>query len=65
LSLIGLNDCVPTSFRIRGAAAYIATPLKGKAKVGLLTHDQLQFLVPRFAAIRDALKDIFRRHHRG
>jgi ribose transport system substrate-binding protein len=40
------------------AAAYIKTRLKGKAKVVLLTHDQLQFLAPRFAAIRDSLKDI-------
>ena len=40
------------------AATYIKTHLKGKAKVVLLTHDQLQFLAPRFAAIRDSLKDI-------
>ncbi len=40
------------------AAAYIKTRLKGKAKVVLLTHDQLQFLAPRFVAMRDALKDI-------
>jgi ribose transport system substrate-binding protein len=40
------------------AAGYIKTDLKGKAKVVLLTHDQLQFLAPRFAAIRDSLKDI-------
>jgi ribose transport system substrate-binding protein len=40
------------------AAGYIKSRLKGKAKVVLLTHDQLQFLAPRFAAIRDSLKDI-------
>jgi ribose transport system substrate-binding protein len=40
------------------AAAYIATRLKGKAKVVLLTHDSLQFLAPRFVAMRDSLKDI-------
>ena len=40
------------------AAAYIRTRLKGKAKVVLLTHDSLQFLAPRFAAMRDSLKDI-------
>jgi ribose transport system substrate-binding protein len=40
------------------AATYIKTRLKGKAKVVLLTHDQLQFLAPRFAAMRDSLKDI-------
>lgn len=38
------------------AAAYIRTRLKGKAKVVLLTHDSLQFLAPRFTAMRDALK---------
>jgi ribose transport system substrate-binding protein len=40
------------------AAGYIKTHLKGKAKVVLLTHDQLQFVAPRFAAMRDSLKDI-------
>jgi ribose transport system substrate-binding protein len=40
------------------AASYIKTRLKGKAKVVLLTHDQLQFLAPRFTAMRDSLKDI-------
>ncbi len=40
------------------AADYIRGKLRGKAKVVLLTHDSLQFLAPRFAAIRDALRDI-------
>lgn len=40
------------------AADYIRTRLKGKAKVVLLTHDTLQFLAPRFVAMRDALKSI-------
>jgi ribose transport system substrate-binding protein len=40
------------------AAAYIRTRLNGKAKVVLLTHDSLQFLAPRFAAIRDSLRDM-------
>ena len=40
------------------AAAYIKSQLKGKANVVLLTHDSLQFLSPRFAAMRDALKDM-------
>ena len=40
------------------AAAYIRTHLRGKAKVVLLTHDSLQFLAPRFAAMRDAFKDM-------
>jgi ribose transport system substrate-binding protein len=40
------------------AVTYIKTRLKGKAKVVLLTHDSLQFLAPRFAAMRDSLKAI-------
>ena len=40
------------------AAAYIRERLGGKAKVVLLTHDSLQFLAPRFTAMRDSLKDI-------
>jgi ribose transport system substrate-binding protein len=38
------------------AAAYIRTRLGGKAKVVLLTHDNLQFLAPRFTAMRDTLR---------
>jgi ribose transport system substrate-binding protein len=38
------------------AAAYIKSRLNGKAKVVLLTHDSLQFLAPRFTAMRDSLK---------
>jgi ribose transport system substrate-binding protein len=38
------------------AAAYIEAHLDGKAKVVLLTHDNLQFLAPRFAAMRDSLR---------
>ncbi|MBC7736217.1 MAG: sugar ABC transporter substrate-binding protein [Candidatus Saccharibacteria bacterium] len=40
------------------AAAYIDTQLHGHANVVLLTHDGLEFLVPRFAAIRDALRKL-------
>jgi ribose transport system substrate-binding protein len=40
------------------AAAYIKSRLGGTAKVVLLTHDSLQFLAPRFVAMRDSLKDI-------
>ncbi len=40
------------------AAGYIKDRLKGKANVVLLTHDGLQFLSPRFAAMRDVLQDI-------
>lgn len=37
------------------AARYIETELGGRAKVVLLTHDSLQFLAPRFTAMRDVL----------
>ncbi len=40
------------------AAAHIRDKLKGKANVVLLTHDSLQFLAPRFVAMRDSLKDM-------
>jgi ribose transport system substrate-binding protein len=40
------------------ASAYIKGPLRGKAKVVLLTQDSLEFLTPRFVAMRDALKEI-------
>jgi ribose transport system substrate-binding protein len=40
------------------AAAYIKERLGGRARVVLLTHDSLQFLAPRFVAMRDSLKDI-------
>ena len=38
--------------------AYIRGRLGGKAKVALLTQDNMEFLAPRFVALRDALKDI-------
>lgn len=38
------------------AAAHIRTRPGGKARVVLLTHDGLQFLAPRFAAMRDVLR---------
>jgi ribose transport system substrate-binding protein len=40
------------------AASYIRTRLGGKAKVVLLTHDGLQFLAPRFTAMRDTLRTL-------
>ena len=39
-------------------AAYIKGTLGGKAKVVLLTQDSLEFLAPRFVAMRDSLRDI-------
>jgi ribose transport system substrate-binding protein len=40
------------------AANYIETKLNGKANVVLLTHDSLEFLAPRFTAIRDSLRAV-------
>jgi ribose transport system substrate-binding protein len=40
------------------AAEYIKLKLGGNAKVVLLTHDSLQFLAPRFTAMRDSLRDV-------
>ena len=40
------------------AAAYIKSRLNGRARIVLLTHDSLQFLAPRFAAMRDVFKDM-------
>jgi ribose transport system substrate-binding protein len=40
------------------AAAYIKDKLGGKARVVLLTHDSLQFLAPRFVAMRDSMKAV-------
>jgi ribose transport system substrate-binding protein len=39
-------------------AAYIRDVLGGRANVVLLTQDSIQFLAPRFVAIRDALQDM-------
>ena len=40
------------------AAAYIRDRLSGKANVVLLTHDSLEFVAPRFNAIRDCLRGL-------
>jgi ribose transport system substrate-binding protein len=40
------------------AAAYIRDHLGGRADVVLLTQDSLQFLAPRFTAIRDTLRPL-------
>jgi ribose transport system substrate-binding protein len=40
------------------AADFIRTRLGGKARIVLLTHDTLQFLAPRFAAMRDVFRDM-------
>ncbi len=40
------------------AATHIMAKLQGRANVVLLTHDSLQFLAPRFAAMRDVLRGL-------
>lgn len=40
------------------ACSYIVERLGGRANVVLLTHDSLEFLAPRFAAMRDCLRAI-------
>lgn len=40
------------------AARYIREELGGNAEVVLLTQDSIEFLAPRFTAIRDSLKDM-------
>jgi ribose transport system substrate-binding protein len=40
------------------AVRHIKEQLGGKANVVLLTHDSLQFLAPRFVAMRDALQQL-------
>lgn len=40
------------------AVEYIRTNLDGRANVVLLTQDSIQFLTPRFTAIRDALAEL-------
>lgn len=40
------------------AVEYIKTNLDGRANVVLLTQDSIQFLTPRFTAIRDALAEL-------
>lgn len=40
------------------AVEYIETNLDGRANVVLLTQDSIQFLTPRFTAIRDALAEL-------
>ncbi len=40
------------------AARYVEEKLGGRANVVLLTHDSLQFLAPRFVAMRDAFRNM-------
>ncbi len=43
---------------------YINEKLGGKANVVILSHDSMEFLAPRFAAMRDIVQDHVGRHHR-
>lgn len=55
-SLLNAPQYLTGKVLAEAAAAYIRTRLGGKAKVVLLTHDNLQFLAPRFAAMRDTFR---------
>ena len=56
ISLLNAPQYLTGKVLAEAAAAYIKDRLKGKANVVLLTHDSLQFLSPRFAAMRDVLQ---------
>jgi ribose transport system substrate-binding protein len=58
VSLLNAPQYLTGKVLAEAAAAYIRTRLGGKARVVLLTHDSLQFLAPRFTAMRDTLKDM-------
>jgi ribose transport system substrate-binding protein len=58
VSLLNAPQYLTGKVLAEAAAAYIKDNLKGKARVVLLTHDSLQFLSPRFAAMRDVLQDM-------
>ena len=56
VSLLNAPQYLTGKVLAEAAASYIKDRLKGKANVVLLTHDSLQFLSPRFAAMRDVLQ---------
>jgi ribose transport system substrate-binding protein len=58
ISILNAPQYLTGKVLAEAAAAYIRDRLNGKAKVVLLTHDSLQFLSPRFAAMRDTLQDM-------
>jgi ribose transport system substrate-binding protein len=57
-SLLNAPQYLTGKVLAEAAAAYIRTRLGGKARAVLLTHDSLQFLAPRFTAMRDTLKEM-------
>jgi ribose transport system substrate-binding protein len=58
ISLLNAPQYLTGKVLAEAAANYIRTRLGGKAKVVLLTHDGLQFLAPRFTAMRDTLRTL-------
>lgn len=58
ISLLNAPQYLTGKVLAASAAGHIRGRLGGKAKVVLLTHDSLQFLAPRFTAMRDTLKDM-------
>jgi ribose transport system substrate-binding protein len=58
VSLLNAPQYLTGKVLAEAAAAFIEKDLGGKAKVVLLTHDKLQFLAPRFTAMRDVLSRI-------
>jgi len=55
ISLLNAPQYLTGKVLADAAAAYIDAKLGGRARVVLLTHDSLQFLAPRFVAMRDVL----------
>lgn len=58
VSLLNAPQYLTGKVLAEAAAVHIRSRLAGKAKVVLLTHDSLQFLAPRFTAMRDTFKDM-------
>ena len=57
-SLLNAPQYLTGKVLAEAAADYIRSRLGGKAKVVLLTHDSLQYLAPRFVAMRDVLREL-------
>jgi ribose transport system substrate-binding protein len=55
-SLLNAPQYLTGKVLAEAAAAYITGKLGGKANVVILSHDSMEFLAPRFAAMRDTLK---------
>jgi ribose transport system substrate-binding protein len=55
-SLLNAPQYLTGKVLAESAAAYINDKLGGKANVVILSHDSMEFLAPRFAAMRDTFK---------